>query len=72
MKTIELTEMLRSRLIGALRSDDTLPDHTWVRVVNALERLPNGTDLPFELPNGSDGETDEERVSIALDYYGLA
>lgn len=69
---LELTPGRKARLLSALRNDDTMEWETWKRTVLAVGKLPDGTMLPYELPNGSDGETDEERVSIALDYYGVA
>jgi hypothetical protein len=70
--SFEYTSEHRQRLTNALRRDDTLPEDQWFLVVDALRKVPLGTMLPYELPDGSDGETDEERVSIALDYYGVA
>lgn len=71
---IELTAERRDRLMKALRHDDPLylDNEGFARVWDAMQRLPDGTMLPYEIPNGTDGETDAEIVSLALDYYGVA
>lgn len=70
--TVEYTEARQNALQRALRRDNAMDMADWEKTWDAARTVPVGTQLPFELPDGSDGETDAERVSIALDYYGIA
>lgn len=70
--TIEYTEALQAALKRALRRDGAMDMADWEKTWDAARTVPVGTQLPYELPDGSDGETDAERVSIALDYYSVA
>jgi hypothetical protein len=69
---IEYTEERKTRLIQALRRDDAMDFDDWYQTLRAAMNVPVGAFLPYELPDGSDGDNNLEHASIALDYYGIA
>lgn len=59
-------------LLQTIIDDDTLLRSDYETLVaDIVECYRTGADLDVEAPYGSDGETPEQRVSVALDYYGL-
>lgn len=73
---MKLTQRQRERLALAaveewLESSDDDFDSRFFNLFTAIGETPAGTELPTEVPNGTDGTTNPERVSLALDYYGI-
>lgn len=68
---VELTPGCRKRLERAVRNDDTLDREAFDRIWLAIGHVADGAQLPYDLTDLGDGTTDEEIVSVALDYYGI-
>lgn len=67
-----LTDARIGNLIRALKLDSTMETADKGKVFEALLAISPGIGrLPSALPNGSDGDTPEEVVALALDYYGV-
>jgi hypothetical protein len=71
-----LTQRQRERLALAAVEEwlETAADEGDTRffdLFTAIGETPAGTELPTEIPNGTDGTTNLERVALALDYYGI-
>jgi hypothetical protein len=66
---MELTREVRENLRRALSDENSLDADDRTRILDALDRLADGADLPDDLSDVGDGTTDAEIVAVAHAYY---